>query len=210
MSTSHPADYITRSLLSQITVVHHKILGYPTVDMTPGIGTELSIQVGVVDALPTSPQLTPSCVPYQLQVATDVTSIVTLASTKLSALFFYHRVFCQRTAKIKRAFEMVLYTTMGLVTLWLIAFALLSGLQCGSHFSALWDGEAVEYCVTIDFLYAYVVSDVILDIWILALPVPQVRIARNSPASPSVLTTARSFDCTCHTVSSSRPLAYFS
>lgn len=65
--------------------------------------------------------------------------------------------------------------TMVVVIVWLFVFQFLTGFQCGTHFSALWDGNYEKYCtLSFPFLYGLAVSDFLLDIWILSLPVPRV------------------------------------
>lgn len=54
----------------------------------------------------------------------------------------------------------------------MVAFVILSIFQCGTHFSALWDGTQVKYCKIIYPVFdAMAISDVILDVWILVLPI---------------------------------------
>ncbi len=68
------------------------------------------------------------------------------------------------------------WVTIGVVILWLLVFQFLAGFQCGTHFSALWDGTYRQYCtLSFPFLYGLAVSDFLLDVWILALPIPGVR-----------------------------------
>lgn len=65
--------------------------------------------------------------------------------------------------------------TVVVVVLWLFVFSILAGLQCGTHFSALWDGTYTQYCtISFPFLYGLAVSDFLLDVWILVLPIPRV------------------------------------
>lgn len=63
------------------------------------------------------------------------------------------------------------------VALWTAGYDILTGLACGTHFSALWTGphDYDRYCRTTAwwFLLSLTISDFLLDIWILALPLPQ-------------------------------------
>ncbi|KAI3318415.1 hypothetical protein HD806DRAFT_512197 [Xylariaceae sp. AK1471] len=107
----------------------------------------------------------------QVQIALDVFTNTTLAFVKLSALFFYRRIFCSGG---KRAiFSPVTWVTIVVVILWLFIFQFLTAFQCGTHFSALWDGSYTKYC-TISFpvLYGLVIADFLLDVWILVIPIP--------------------------------------
>lgn len=107
----------------------------------------------------------------QLYYAISVLLSITLACTKMSALFFYRRVFC--SVPYSKAFNIITIVSIVIVGCWLIAFEILSGLQCGTHFSALWNGNYEKYC-TISFsqLYGLAISDFLLDVWILVLPIP--------------------------------------
>ena len=108
-----------------------------------------------------------------MQVAWDILSTCALACLNISAIFFHRRIFC--VSGNKTYFSIATLATAMIVALWLVAFLLLTGFQCGSHFSALWNGTYVKYCtVSFPFLYGLVISDFVLDVWILALPVPPV------------------------------------
>lgn len=63
--------------------------------------------------------------------------------------------------------------------LWVVAFTILVGLSCGTHFSALWTSSKavfLQYCGKRphQFLLSMSISDFLLDFWIIALPIPQV------------------------------------
>ncbi|OTA80301.1 hypothetical protein M434DRAFT_38033 [Hypoxylon sp. CO27-5] len=138
-----------------LTVVHMKVLGYSDHDFTSEQIESMSRKNNVS------------------QIALDVLTNNTLACVKLSALFFYRRIFC---ASGKRTmFGTTTWVTIVVVILWLIVFQFLTGFQCGTHFSALWDGSYIQYCtISFPFLYGLVISDFLLDIWILALPIPSI------------------------------------
>ena len=56
---------------------------------------------------------------------------------------------------------------------------MLTGLSCGTHFSALWTSrqDFAKYCQTAEkFLLSLSISDFLIDLWIMGLPIPQVRI----------------------------------
>lgn len=64
-------------------------------------------------------------------------------------------------------------------------YLILTGLICGTHFSALWTSRSdyLKYCgAAHPYLLSLSISDFLLDIWILALPIPQVgaRAVSNS------------------------------
>ena len=65
--------------------------------------------------------------------------------------------------------------TLVIISLWTVAYLILPGLQCGVHFSALWTGpiDYLRYCHTgYPFLLSLAISDLLLDIWIICLPLP--------------------------------------
>lgn len=109
----------------------------------------------------------------QLQIAWDILSTTSLACIKLSALCFYRRIFC--VGGKNDWFNIASIITIMIVVIWLVVFQFLTGFQCGTHFSALWNGTYTEYCtISFPFLYGLAVSDFLLDIWILALPIPRI------------------------------------
>lgn len=96
-----------------------------------------------------------------------------LACSKLSALFFYRRIFC--VGGKEHWFDKCIIGTIVTVVLWLVVFQFLTGFQCGTHFSAAWDGNYEKYCtLSFPYLYGFAISDFLLDIWILSLPVPRI------------------------------------
>lgn len=110
-------------------------------------------------------------------MAINILSTATLGLIKLSALFFYLRIFSPN--RMRTPFKTVTIVTAVIVALWASTFIILLPLQCGSHFSTLWSPNKVlkeKYCWRADTeLQAWVISDVILDAWIICLPMPKVR-----------------------------------
>lgn len=110
----------------------------------------------------------------QLVVAFDICIVISLACTKMSALYFYKRIFCVNGRK--GLLRMLINSTVVIIVLWTIAFCLLPLLQCGTHYSALWDGDYNKYChISIPFIYGLTISEFLLDVWVLMLPIPVVR-----------------------------------
>lgn len=73
-------------------------------------------------------------------------------------------------------FKAVINTTLVIIALWVVVFEFLAWFQCGLHFAALWDGDFNQYCLNLHpFLPGLVISDVLLDFWILSLPISKVR-----------------------------------
>ncbi|KAI0484785.1 hypothetical protein GGR56DRAFT_615469 [Xylariaceae sp. FL0804] len=131
-------------------LVHKKAFGYP---LNSAAGTKFSTTA---------------------QIALDVLSNTSNACTKLSALFFYRRIFCVKNA-VNKWFNRTVIALVVIVVLWLVTYQFLAGFQCGTHFSALWDGDYIKYCTISDpFLESLSISDFILDVIILCLPIPRV------------------------------------
>lgn len=149
------------------------MIGY---SLSPTVAGELSVKVYAIP-FPSIPSRRPVLISSaQLQIAWDVCGTASLACSKLSALFFYRRIFCVGAGKGKgHWFNRCVIGTIVLVILWLVVVQFLTGFQCGTHFSAAWDGNYEKYCtLSFPYLYGFAISDFLLDIWILALPVPRV------------------------------------
>ena len=67
---------------------------------------------------------------------------------------------------------------LGILTfIWTIAFTLAGIFQCGTHFTANWGplDDVEKYCQSgYSSTYGSVISDVIIDVFILILPIPSV------------------------------------
>ncbi|KAG5982345.1 hypothetical protein E4U55_002036 [Claviceps digitariae] len=103
------------------------------------------------------------------QIALNLSSIVCLGSVKASALFFYKRIFC--VAGRKAALNVIIITLLVIVACWVVTFEILLAFQCGTHFSAPWDGTQLKYCtMSYPVLQAQAVSDFLLDVLVLIMP----------------------------------------
>ena len=115
-----------------------------------------------------------------MYITLDLLSTATLGCIKIGALLFFRRIFC--VSGRRTYFNYITLATILIVTLWTIGFIILAPLQCGSHFSALWTGKAdyARYCThTWQYLLGFTISDFLLDLWIICLPLPQVIIPRQ-------------------------------
>lgn len=100
--------------------------------------------------------------------------MLSLACTKVSALFFYRRIFCTMSPNM-RVFNAVTIGMIVVVACWLVTFEILNGLQCHGHFDTWNPTEYAKYCtISWDFLFGYTVSDFLLDVLVIALPIPVV------------------------------------
>lgn len=152
-----------------------KVLGYPT---------PTDHKIPVATAAMTSKVLHPQplmalysyLIGAQLYMAFDWFSMATLGCIKLSALFFYHRIFCVGHSS-RSVFRRLILVSVIVIVLWTCAFMILTGLQCGTHFSALWiNADYKKYChISYPYLLGFAISDFLLDLWIICLPIPQVR-----------------------------------
>lgn len=100
--------------------------------------------------------------------------IPSLASVKLSFIFFYRRIFCTGS---NRGFSVITWIMIAIITGWAVSFFFGLIFVCGTHFSAWWTSiqSLNTYCrATLDMEQAFAISDCITDIIVLALPVPLV------------------------------------
>ncbi|PQE28631.1 plasma membrane Pth11 protein [Rutstroemia sp. NJR-2017a BBW] len=107
-------------------------------------------------------------------IAGDFLSLAAYGFIKISALLFYIRIFCVQGRTI---FQAILYSSIVVVFLWMLAFMILATEQCGSHFSALWGSTAehLKYCnAKYPFLLIASATDAGLDLWVICLPIPMI------------------------------------
>lgn len=95
-----------------------------------------------------------------------------LALLKMSLLFFYLKIFPNKGVRV------LLWATIGYNAIWGIAFILLSIFQCRpiSYYWTNWDGEHAGSCLDANSLgWANAITSIVLDIWMLAIPLFQLR-----------------------------------
>ncbi|OAA44135.1 hypothetical protein NOR_03863 [Metarhizium rileyi] len=110
------------------------------------------------------------------QLALNLLSIASLGFVKLSALFFYKRIFC--VAGRKATFNIIVLASIVTVICWMVTYEFLIGFQCGTHIEALWNGTGPKYCTSQwPGILSQAISDFLLDFWVLLLPIyPIVRL----------------------------------
>lgn len=121
----------------------------------------------------------------QLEFPFDLMQILTLATIKLSILFFYRRIFRGR------AFDITSWILIGVVTAWAVTFFIAILAACGTSIQANFQtlGALKGECVnTFDILIALAVSDVAVDLAILVMPIPLVSTLKISTEGTLVLT----------------------
>lgn len=103
--------------------------------------------------------------------------ILALATIKLSILFFYRRIFRGR------AFDIASWVLIGVVGAWAVTFVIAILAACGTSIAANFQtlGALKEECVdTFDILIALAVSDVVVDLAVLFMPIPLVSSLNSS------------------------------
>ena len=92
---------------------------------------------------------------------------------KLSIVAFYRRLFVTHKSS---AFDLVTKTLALVIFLWAFTFFLIDIFACGGHVTASWGSleEQSKYCDTIGYTSeeGFAVSDLIIDILVLASPLP--------------------------------------
>lgn len=92
---------------------------------------------------------------------------------KLAFLFFYRRIFRGKV------FNIVSWTLIGIVVAWAISFFVAILAACGTHIRANFQtlGALKAECVnTFNILVCLAVFDVVVDLAIMILPIPLVRV----------------------------------
>ncbi|KAI4867955.1 hypothetical protein F4820DRAFT_170150 [Hypoxylon rubiginosum] len=93
---------------------------------------------------------------------------VAIASTKLSVLALYYRIFAADK------FRIVVLVTAGFVTAWLVAMEIILGLGC-RPVQGWWNATVARTATCVDkvaFTYSTNITNLITDIWIFLMPIP--------------------------------------
>ena len=95
----------------------------------------------------------------------------------MEALFFYRRTFSTGAVGLA-TFTSTLHLLMAVIFLWKIAMTVMNALQWRSHESALWTTNVdmyLGYCIyAFPFVTGFAISNFLLDLLILILPLRQV------------------------------------
>ncbi|PYI00820.1 integral membrane protein PTH11-like protein [Aspergillus sclerotiicarbonarius CBS 121057] len=109
---------------------------------------------------------------------------VAIASTKLSVLALYYRIF------ITPKFRLVVILTAVWVILWLMTMEIVLGLEC-RPIQKFWDSSVEGKCFNlVAFSYFTNIANLVTDIWIFLLPLPvilRLQITRNKKIGLSLL-----------------------
>ncbi|KAL3474063.1 hypothetical protein BJX99DRAFT_271916 [Aspergillus californicus] len=107
-----------------------------------------------------------------------------IASTKLSVLALYYRIFP------KRAFRRVVILTAVFVLLWLATMSFVLGFMC-RPIQRFWDVSVQGHCLNlVAFSYFTNITNLVTDLWIFVLPLPiilQLHVSRNKKIGLSFL-----------------------
>ncbi|KAF4629735.1 hypothetical protein G7Y89_g8416 [Cudoniella acicularis] len=104
----------------------------------------------------------------------DGLAVLTLGCTKLSALFFYRRIFC--TTGTRDIFNMLTMVFITLASCWTVVFVVMTFNLCGHH-GINWDvqpGNSAKCSLDFPYFEAVTISDFILDVLILGLPISKI------------------------------------
>lgn len=104
---------------------------------------------------------------------------------KMSVLLLYRRLF------VGRSFNQYSLVMCGVTLLWSLGFFFAFAFECGTDLAHYWtSAQTIEqYCVDTDALYVgFVISDVLTDVLILAIPIPIVWKLQMSFANKAGLT----------------------
>ncbi|KAF2151544.1 hypothetical protein K461DRAFT_294453 [Myriangium duriaei CBS 260.36] len=148
-----------------LRLVDLRLLGYSHADIPPSEFVNKAKQFAALD------------------FSFETTVNFAVAFVKLSALLFYRRLFS--SPGTTPTMDRFILTTVIFVILWLLTITILTFLQCGTHLSAYWEGPAAEdkYCkITEPFYLASPLSNLLLECWILILPLPKIIKLRTSLA----------------------------
>ena len=111
----------------------------------------------------------------QSTIAINCLSILCFGITKASALLFYRRLFCVDGKH--PTLRKVILVALPVVAVWTLVFELMTIFQCGTHFSAPWEGTKLKYCTwSYPSIEGVAVSNVLLDLFVVALPIYPVRV----------------------------------
>lgn len=100
----------------------------------------------------------------------------TFGTVKLSALFFYRRLFCTR-AKPTHVLNYITWTMIAIVSAWIVTFCIMTFNICGKHNTIEWTvikGRTKECKLNYPYFRAVSISDFILDVIIISLAFPMV------------------------------------
>lgn len=152
-------------------------LGYPTPVPAPGTALWATSPQQTVTRKVGPPPYEKNCKTFtdvfQAYWAGTLLQTAALAFTKLSCMFFYQRIF--RTSRL--TINMTIWTMNVLIFIWGVGFFFAFLFSCGSHFDYFWTSVENQLKCHADLsmmTLSLSISDVIMDVMILAFPIPLV------------------------------------
>lgn len=107
----------------------------------------------------------------------NILEVWSFGTVKLSALFFYRRLFYTRVRPAHHALNYTTWTLIAIVTAWIITFAIMTFNICGRHNTIEWTvikGRTAECKLNYPYFRAVSISDFILDVVIISLAFPMI------------------------------------
>ena len=96
--------------------------------------------------------------------------VAALGAVKLSFVFFFRRIFI---VHVSRKFAIASTAMISIIIIWTVAF-FFGFVWCGTRFSAWWGPHFRTECTGLSFENGLVLSDCIMDVLIMAMPIPMV------------------------------------
>ena len=159
-----------------------KALGYPT--PSPSVGQASNLEASALETiylaekvrlprLDDQPRLTDKS---KASYIFTILAPLALGFVKGSILFFYRRVFCIGIG-IRDPFDLATRIMLVLLAMWSVSFCFAFGFACGLNFKLKWRPVTIAgwACPNPELIVvAYVISDAILDLGLLIMPLPSV------------------------------------
>jgi hypothetical protein len=101
----------------------------------------------------------------------QIITIPALGAVKLSALFFYYRIFCPHKNGPTR---LVIFSVILIVILWTLFNLCVAVFACGTNVKLFFGGPSAKCINILLWLYTLSITDLITDVMVLVLPIPLV------------------------------------
>ncbi|CAD6576753.1 MAG: hypothetical protein ASARMPRED_007869 [Alectoria sarmentosa] len=125
----------------------------------------------------------------KLEFAIQLIMMVCYGFVKLSIVAFYRRIF---VVNKRTTFDIITRVTGVVIFLWVFTFILIIIFPCGSHIDNNWGTAAQQeaHCLVIGYtsLEGLAASDFIIDVVLLALPIPMIWSLRMTPVKKIAVT----------------------
>ena len=119
----------------------------------------------------------------QIEWAVQLMQYLQLLFVKVSFIVFFRRIF--NSTGFSSKFGIATAGMMVLITAWSIALVLTTLFACKGNPAAWWSDQAAEKCLGLNLEIAFVLSDCIIDVMIIVMPLPMVCHASSEPLPQS-------------------------